>query len=59
MSRAASEGFGSGAQHFTDQASLIRELQTSVNANAIVLVKGSRSSAMEKVTAALAAPGEN
>ncbi len=44
--------FGAGARHFADQASLIETLR-SEQGNTTILVKGSRSAAMDKVVAAL------
>ncbi|CAM5521140.1 UDP-N-acetylmuramoyl-tripeptide--D-alanyl-D-alanine ligase OS=Stutzerimonas stutzeri OX=316 GN=murF PE=3 SV=1 [Stutzerimonas stutzeri] len=44
--------FGAGARHFADQASLIETLR-SERGNTTILVKGSRSAAMDKVVAAL------
>lgn len=45
--------FGSPAHHFMDQASLIEALRTQCNPNTTLLVKGSRSAAMDKVVTAL------
>jgi UDP-N-acetylmuramoyl-tripeptide--D-alanyl-D-alanine ligase len=51
--------FGAAAQHFADQASLIEALRREQAATTI-LIKGSRSAAMEKVVAALCGmSGEN
>ena len=49
----AAQAFGAGAQHFADQASLIEALRAQLRAGVTVLVKGSRSSRMERVSAAL------
>jgi UDP-N-acetylmuramoyl-tripeptide--D-alanyl-D-alanine ligase len=46
--------FGSAARHFADQASLIAALATEKGNNISILIKGSRSAAMEHVVAALA-----
>lgn len=57
MSRAATEAFGAGAEHFDDKASLTRALLPSVDAGATVLVKGSRGMRMEDVVAAITGSG--
>ena len=54
----AARAFGDGARHFEDQAALIAALREALAAAAPgtrCLVKGSRSSAMDKVVAALLA----
>ena len=48
----AVEEFGPAGRHFNDQASLIAALQ-SEQGDTTLLIKGSRSAAMEKVVAAL------
>ena len=53
LAQAASAAFGAGAQHFADQAALIDALRAELHAGVCCLVKGSRSSAMERVVAAL------
>jgi UDP-N-acetylmuramoyl-tripeptide--D-alanyl-D-alanine ligase len=53
LSRAAVEAFGGGAQHFAEQAQLIEALHAELRAGVVLLVKGSRSSAMERVVKAL------
>ncbi len=55
VSRAATRAFGADARHFDDQQALLRELRNEMHAGVRVLVKGSRSSAMDKVVAALLA----
>jgi UDP-N-acetylmuramoyl-tripeptide--D-alanyl-D-alanine ligase len=58
MSAAASRAFGAGAEHFNDQAGLLAALGPALAAAPAglrCLVKGSRSSAMDKVLAALLA----
>jgi UDP-N-acetylmuramoyl-tripeptide--D-alanyl-D-alanine ligase len=53
LSRAAVDAFGSGAQHFTEQAQLVEALRAELRGGVVLLVKGSRSSAMERVVKAL------
>ena len=53
LSRAATEAFGSGATHHADQAALIAALRPELRNGVIALIKGSRSSAMDRVIAAL------
>ena len=60
LGKAASDAFGPGAMHFGTQAALIEALRHALSRNANagrlrILVKGSRSSAMDKVVAALQA----
>lgn len=52
-SEATSKAFGQSAQHFACQEDLIARLKPVLNAKTTVLVKGSRSSAMEQVVAGL------
>jgi len=54
-SRAAARAFGVDARHFDDQPALLRALRGDLCNGVRVLVKGSRSSAMDKVVAALLA----
>jgi UDP-N-acetylmuramoyl-tripeptide--D-alanyl-D-alanine ligase len=53
LSAAASAAFGTGARHFASQPALLEELHPGLGADTYVLVKGSRSSAMEHVVQAL------
>lgn len=58
LSKEASRAFGDGGRHFLDQAALIESLQRALSERdqrgpLQVLVKGSRSSAMENVVSAL------
>ena len=58
LSASASRAFGDGARHFADQAALVAALAPALRAAGAGLrcvVKGSRSSAMDKVMAALLA----
>lgn len=59
LSAAATTAFGAGARHFTDQDSLARALSAELGPGDQVLVKGSRSSRMEGIVAALCAEGES
>lgn len=45
--------FGENAQHFTTQAELIQALGAEQDPNTTLLIKGSRSAAMENIVAAL------
>ena len=53
LSAAAAEAFGDGARHFSTQQALAAALSAALHAGVTCLVKGSRSSAMECVIAAL------
>ena len=53
----ASNQFKQGGQHFQDKPSLIEYLQSQAHADAIILVKGSRSMQMEDIIHALIARG--
>lgn len=46
-------GFGSGARHFPNQSAMIAALRQSLDVGVRVLIKGSRSSAMDRVVTAL------
>lgn len=48
-SKLASESFGSNGEHYNDQEVLAEKLRSRLDENTVVLVKGSRSSAMEKI----------
>lgn len=58
LSREASETFGEGARHYDDCEQAIAFLRKTVSENTTVLVKGSRSSRMERVVTALTQGGE-
>jgi UDP-N-acetylmuramoyl-tripeptide--D-alanyl-D-alanine ligase len=52
--------FGPGARHFADQASLLQALNAEAGTDTTILIKGSRSAAMDKIVDALwAQSGEN
>ena len=53
LSRAAATSFGTGATHHADQPALIAALRGDLRAGVTALVKGSRSSAMDRVVSAL------
>jgi UDP-N-acetylmuramoyl-tripeptide--D-alanyl-D-alanine ligase len=53
----AVQAFGSRARHFITQAELIEALGAEQQPTTTILIKGSRSAAMEHVVAALCAPG--
>ncbi|MGM0594725.1 MAG: UDP-N-acetylmuramoyl-tripeptide--D-alanyl-D-alanine ligase [Pseudomonadota bacterium] len=59
LSRVACEAFGEGAQHFARQEELVAALQPALAEDVTVLVKGSRSSHMERVVEALTEEGES
>ncbi|MCY1407443.1 UDP-N-acetylmuramoyl-tripeptide--D-alanyl-D-alanine ligase [compost metagenome] len=50
--------FGAQGRHFAGQASLIQALVSEQDANTTILIKGSRSAAMDKVVAAFCGTGE-
>lgn len=58
LSRAAVAAFGDGATHCEDQEQLIARLREDLRAGVAILVKGSRSSAMERVVHALVGVAE-
>ncbi|MGH8429997.1 MAG: UDP-N-acetylmuramoyl-tripeptide--D-alanyl-D-alanine ligase, partial [Solimonas sp.] len=53
LARAAAEAFGQGAEAFDDVEALAAAARLQLNGETVVLVKGSRSSRMERVVAAL------
>lgn len=59
LSLATAEGFGAGAQHFTDCAALAAALRQVLTVESTVLVKGSRSARMERVVEALQEKGRS
>jgi UDP-N-acetylmuramoyl-tripeptide--D-alanyl-D-alanine ligase len=56
--RHAVTAFGAEGRHFADQASLIAALAAEQGSSTTLLIKGSRSAAMDKVVAALCASTE-
>jgi UDP-N-acetylmuramoyl-tripeptide--D-alanyl-D-alanine ligase len=59
LSRAAVQAFGADARHFADQAALTDQLRRDLHAGVCCLIKGSRSSAMDRVADALLPGGES
>jgi UDP-N-acetylmuramoyl-tripeptide--D-alanyl-D-alanine ligase len=55
LSAEAVAGFGNGARHFADQEALISALSSELGNGDLVLVKGSRAAAMDRVADALCA----
>ncbi|WP_199098727.1 UDP-N-acetylmuramoyl-tripeptide--D-alanyl-D-alanine ligase [Dyella sp. ASV21] len=53
LSAAAIKAFGQGAEHFNDKTALIAALQQHLHGGVTCLIKGSRSSGMDQVVAAL------
>jgi UDP-N-acetylmuramoyl-tripeptide--D-alanyl-D-alanine ligase len=53
LSRAAVDAFNGGALHYADQTLLIEALRKELRAGVTLLIKGSRSSAMDRVVDAL------
>jgi UDP-N-acetylmuramoyl-tripeptide--D-alanyl-D-alanine ligase len=53
LAREAAKGFGAGAVHFDDVDALVAEVRERLGPDVAVLVKGSRSSRMERVVAGL------
>ncbi len=51
--RKAVEGFGKGAEFFEERQALVEKIKNEMQSDTVILVKGSRSMAMEKVVAKL------
>lgn len=58
LSRFASEAFGDGARHFENCEEVIAFMQSTIDEQTTALVKGSRSSRMERVVTALTTGGD-
>ena len=58
QSTAAVKAFGQGAHHFEEHDALVNALQTTLDAETVVLVKGSRAMQMERVANELLNPEE-
>jgi UDP-N-acetylmuramoyl-tripeptide--D-alanyl-D-alanine ligase len=58
LSLNAVQGFGAHGRHFADRAELIAALHDELTADDLMLVKGSRSAAMDQVVDALCGEGE-
>ncbi|RFA30321.1 UDP-N-acetylmuramoyl-tripeptide--D-alanyl-D-alanine ligase [Alkalilimnicola ehrlichii] len=54
----AADAFGAGGSHYADKDALVAALRSELRPDVAVLVKGSRSMAMEQVVAALCGPRE-
>lgn len=59
LSQFAVQGFGAGAVHHADQATLIAALRAELRSGVTALVKGSHGSAMDRVVRALLEAGES
>lgn len=59
LTRHCQEAFGEGAQHFDDFEQLNNYINSVLDADSVVLVKGSRLSHMENVVSALTEDGES
>lgn len=60
LSESAAAAFGVGAQHFSNKAELVAHLKTIANKKTTILIKGSRSAAMDTVVRELCdSAGEN
>ncbi len=53
LARLAVESFGRGGRHFADAQALVQALRTRLDADTVVLVKGSRVMQLERVVAAI------
>lgn len=55
-SELTTQAYGAGGEHFPDQAALVQKLLKNLDSQTTVLVKGSRSSAMENIVRQLITP---
>lgn len=59
LSRATTDAFGQGAEHFTDVDVLLSKLEAQISRQATLLIKGSRFMRMERIVEKVAAAGDS